>query len=73
MKFHQIDGLFCRFYMKFAQNVRVYLAKYIEILLHKHCSGCIEIAKSLGGNCISLGASSLGICNFNASRAMFVQ
>ena len=64
----------------FQQIIQVYLANNTEILLHEYCSGCIEIAKSLGGNCSSLGALPLGmknfslrICNFNASLPMFVQ
>ena len=55
------------------------LANYIEILLHEHCSGCIEIAKSLGEMFHPSGLRPLGwnfplgICNFNASLPMFVQ
>ena len=41
-----------------------YLVNHIEILLHDHFSGCNEIAKSLGMNFSSLGASPLGMKNY---------
>ena len=50
----------------------VYLVNYVEILLHDHFSGYIEIANPLG-SFSSLGASPLGIGNFNASLEMIVQ
>ena len=58
----------------------VYLENYVEILLHDHFSGCIEIANPSGVIYSSLGASPLGmkndsleIGNFNASLEMIVQ
>ena len=57
----------------------VYLVNYVEILLHDHFSGYIEIANPLG-SFSSLGASplgmkiwTLGIGNFNATLEMIVQ
>ena len=57
----------------------VHLANHVEILLHDHFSGYIEIANPLG-SFSSLGASPLGmkndslvIGNFNASLEMIVQ
>ena len=58
----------------------VYLANYVEILLHDHFSGCIEIANPSGLISIPRGFApwderndSLGIGNFNASLEIIVQ
>ena len=59
---------------------QAHLVNYVEILLHDHFSGCIEIANPSGVIYSSLGASplgmkndSLGIGNINASLEMIVQ